>query len=270
MIVLRSLVFQFLFYLSNAIQMVFWTPVYFLLPRHQAWKVVRLWAKSHLWLQHWVIGSTYEFRGLENIPVDRPFIVASKHQSNWETYTTLLFLSDPSYVLKRELFRIPLFGWYMAKMNLVPVDRGKRNEALTSMARNATPQYRDEGRQIIIYPEGTRTRPGAEPKYKYGIVHLYDSLNANVLPVALNSGLYWPRRSFLVYPGRIVMEFLPIIESGLSREEFAAELIERIETASDRLNAEAAQSGEAPPLARAIQAERERESARSARSRSSS
>lgn len=252
MIFLRSLLFQLLFYLSNAVQMIFWTPVYFLMPRRHAWKVVRLWAKSHLWLQHVVVGSRYEFRGLENIPTDRPFIVASKHQSNWETYTTLLFLKDPSFVLKRELFRVPLFGWYMAKMRMVPVDRGKRSEALASMSRNSAPQYH-QGRQIIIYPEGTRTRPGAPPAYKYGIVHLYDALQANVLPVALNSGLYWPRKSFMVYPGTIVLEFLPLIEPGLTREQFAEELERRIETASARLNAEAAASATPPPLAIELQ-----------------
>jgi 1-acyl-sn-glycerol-3-phosphate acyltransferase len=245
-VIFRSLVFQILFYLSNAIQMIFWTPVFFFLDRPTAWKVVRLWAKSHLWLQAWIVGSSYDFRGIENIPVGRPFLVASKHQSNWETYTTLLFFDDASFVLKRELMRVPLFGWYMARMKVVPVDRGKRSEALASMARNAAPQYRN-GRQIIIYPEGTRTSPGAPPAYKYGIVHLYSELRATVLPIALNSGMYWPRKSMMVYPGTIVMEFLPPIEPGMSREEFAAELEQRIEAATDRLLVEAATEPGAPP-----------------------
>jgi 1-acyl-sn-glycerol-3-phosphate acyltransferase len=248
-IALRSLLFHVLFYLSNAIQMIFWTPVFFIIPRDLAWRVVRLWAKSHLWLQAIVVGSRYEFRGLENIPADRPFIVASKHQSMWETYTTLLFLKDASFILKRELMRIPLFGWYTTKMNVVPVDRGKRSEALASMARNAKVQYHDN-RQIIIYPEGTRTRPGAPPAYKFGIVHLYSELDATVLPVAVNSGLFWPKGSFMIYPGTIVMEFLPPIEPGLSREDFAAELIERIESATAGLIAEAANAPDAPPTAR--------------------
>ena len=227
-------------------QMIFWTPVYFFLARPVAWKIVRLWAKSHLWLQAVLIGSRYEFRGLQNIPNGRPFIVASKHQSNWETYTTLLFFDDPSFILKRELMRIPLFGWYMAKMHVVPVDRGKRSEALASMAKNAAPQYH-QNRSIIIYPEGTRTKPGAKPAYKYGIVHLYDELQATILPIALNSGLFWPKGSLRVYPGRIIMEFLPPIEPGLSREAFAAELETRIETATTRLLQEAAARHGAPP-----------------------
>ncbi len=254
MIFLRSLVFQILFYVSNIAQMVFWTPTFFFMPRPMGWKVVRLWAKSHLWLQHVIVGTRYEFRGLENIPTDRPFIIASKHQSNWETYTTLIFFPDPSFVLKRELIRVPLLGWYMAKMKVVPVDRGKRSEALASMARHAAVQYR-ENRQIIIYPEGTRTRPGAPPKYKFGIVHLYHQIGANILPVAVNSGLYWPKGSFIVRPGTIILEFLPVIEPGLSKEEFTAELVSRIESASDRLNAEAAASDNPPPLALAIRDE---------------
>lgn len=256
MILLRSLVFQILFYVSNIVQMVFWTPSFFFMPRSMGWKVVRLWAKSHLVLQHFIVGTRYDFRGLENIPADRPFIVASKHQSNWETYTTLIFFPDPSFVLKRELIRVPLLGWYMARMKVVPVDRGKRSEALASMARHAAVQYR-EGRQIIIYPEGTRTRPGAPPHYKFGIVHLYLQIGANILPAAVNSGLYWPKGSFIVRPGTIVLEFLPVIEPGLSKEAFSAELVSRIENASDRLNAEAAASDLPPPLALALQAARQ-------------
>ncbi len=248
MILLRSIVFQILYYLSNALQMIFWTPVYFFLDRPTAWRIVRLWAKSHLWLQALVIGSKYEFRGLENIPRGRPFLVASKHQSNWETYTTLLFFDDPSFILKRELMRVPLFGWYMAKMNVVPVDRGKGSEALASMAKNSAPQYH-EGRNIVIYPEGTRTKPGAAPKYKYGITHLYDALGATILPIALNSGLYWPKGSLLVHPGTIVMEFLPPIEPGMSREEFSGQLQDKIESATTRLLHEAANGPNPPPTA---------------------
>lgn len=235
-----------MFYLSNTIQMVFWTPVFFLIPRNLGWQIVRLWAKSHLVLQHWIIGSRYEFRGVENIPRDRPFIVASKHQSTWETYTQLLFLDDPSYVLKRELMFIPLFGWYAAKMKVVPVNRGRRREALAAMTKEAAVQYR-EGRKIIIYPEGTRTMAGAEPSYKYGVTHLYRELDATILPVALNSGVFWPRRSLRLYPGTIVMEFLPPIEPGLSKDEFAAELENRIETATSALVEEALQSDNPPP-----------------------
>lgn len=227
--------------------MVFWTPVFFVVPRQLGWRIVRLWAKSHLLLQHWTIGSTYEFRGTENIPANRPFIVASKHQSTWETYTQLLFLDDPSYVLKRELMFIPLFGWYAAKMNVVPVNRGKRSVALASMTQEAEQQYHD-GRKIIIYPEGTRTRARAQPHYKYGVTHLYGELDATILPIALNSGLFWPRKSLKLYPGTIVMEFLPPIEPGMTKSEFSTELETRIEAASSALIDEALRTANPPPL----------------------
>ncbi len=249
MIFLRSLIFNLAFYLATLVQMIFWTPVFFFLPHKFAWNIPRLWAKSLLVLQRWIIGARYEFRGLDNIPKDRPFIVAAKHQSSWETYTGLLFLDDPSYILKRELMFIPLFGWYAAKMKVVPVNRGKRALALADMTRKAREQYLG-GRKIIIYPEGTRTAPGAEPRYKYGITHLYHELDATILPVAVNSGLFWPRKSFMLYPGTIVMEFLPVIEPGLSKEAFAKELETRIETASAKLIEEAVASDNPPPLAR--------------------
>lgn len=252
MLLLRSLAFNFAFYLSNAIQMIFWMPVFFLLPRHLAWKVVRMWAYSHLWLHHVICGTRFDFRGMENIPDGGDLLVASKHQSSWETYTTLLFLLDPSFVFKRSLTYVPLLGWYMAKMKLVPVDRGKGASALNSMTENARRHLAEMDRQIIIYPEGTRTMAGASPNYKYGIVHLYRELQVPVLPIALNSGLYWGRRDFILHPGTIVMEFLPPIAPGLAKEEFAARLQAEIETATARLIAEAAHDDPPPPLAMKI------------------
>ncbi|MCB1428361.1 MAG: 1-acyl-sn-glycerol-3-phosphate acyltransferase [Nitratireductor sp.] len=248
MLFLRSLVFNIAFYLATAIQLVFWTPVFFFLPRRLGWKVVRLWGKINLWLQYHIVGTRFDFRGIDNIPQARHFIVAAKHQSSWETYTILLFLKDPSYILKRELMFIPLFGWFMAKMNVIPVRRGRGGAALAAMTGSAREQYQG-GREIIIYPEGTRKASGAEPAYKYGITHLYSELGATILPVALNSGLFWPRQSFLRHRGTIVMEFLPVIEAGLTKDAFAAELQDRIETATGRLNLEAATGGMPPPLA---------------------
>lgn len=251
MLLVRSYLFTLLFYLSNAVQMIFWAPAFFIVPREDAWKIARLWAYSHLWLQHKICGSRYAFRGLENIP-DGSILVAAKHQSAWETYTMVLFFADASFVLKRELMYIPLFGWYAAKMKVVPVNRGKRSRALAEMTRRAAANLAERPRQLIIYPEGTRKKPGDIPQYKYGIVHLYRGLNVPVLPIAVNSGLFWGRRSLRVYPGTIVMEFLPPIEPGLGKAAFAEKLQTVIEAASDRLIAEAAAAKTPPPLAREI------------------
>jgi len=151
-----------LFYLATAVQIIFWTPVFFFLPRNEGWKVVKFWALSLLWLQHKIVGSTFDFRGIENLPKSGGFLLVAKHQSAWETYTVLPFLADPSYIIKRGLIYVPFFGWMAWKMNVVPVDRGKRGIALASMTKHAKRQYND-GRQIIIYPEGTRKAAGAEP-----------------------------------------------------------------------------------------------------------
>jgi 1-acyl-sn-glycerol-3-phosphate acyltransferase len=249
---LRSVLFHFLFYASNALQMIFWTPVFFLMPRREAWKVCKLWAISHLWLQYFVCGTRAEFRGLDRIRPNANQLIASKHQSVWETYTMILFFKDASYVLKRELTYIPLFGWYISKMKVIPVDRGRGSLALASMTKNTHEQMQEHERQVIIYPEGTRTRPGAAPHYKYGITHLYTNLDVPVQPVALNSGLYWGRKSWFVYPGTIIMEFLDPIEPGMKKDAFSKKLQDVIETASNGLIEEAANSPSCPPLARQI------------------
>lgn len=234
----RSVLFVILFNVSTFVQMIFWTPVFFMLPRHHGWKVVRSWAWNSLWLQRILIGNRYDFRGIENLPESGGWIFASKHQSTWETYTMLLFAPDPSYILKRELMFIPFFGWFAWKMDVIAVDRGKRGDALRAMNREAKRQL-EAGRQITIYPEGTRRPAYAEPSYKYGITHMYKHIGARVVPVALNSGLFWPRNGLRLYSGTIIMEFLPTIEPGLPPEDFSRTLETEIESKTAKLLQEA-------------------------------
>jgi 1-acyl-sn-glycerol-3-phosphate acyltransferase len=151
----------------------------------------------------------------------------------------LTLFDDPAYVFKHELQWIPVFGWYAWKSRMIPVDRGARGGAMAGMIARAREEFA-RGRQIIIFPEGTRTAPGAPPVYKYGAAQLYAACGVPCLPVALNSGLYWPRRKFLRYPGTIVLKVLDPIPPGLSREEFAERLEREIEEAVARLTAEAA------------------------------
>lgn len=239
----RSVIFNIVFLVVTALQLVFWLPVYFFLKREDGWKVVKTWAWISLWLQHFLIGTRYEFRGVENIPKTGGFILASKHQSSWETYTMVPFLSDPSYILKRELMYVPIFGWFAWKMKVISVNRGKKSEALKDMTATAKQQYED-GRQIVIYPEGTRKFVTDEPNYKYGITHIYANANARVLPVALNSGLFWPRRGWMLYKGTCVLEFLPIIEPGLEPKDFAKKLETVIEDKTNALIEEASKDPE--------------------------
>lgn len=244
--ILRSILFNVAFYVNLAFWIIVLLPM-LLLPRSIAWKGIHGWCHSSLWLQKVLAGTGHEIRGRERIP-DGGYIVAAKHQSFFETFALVPLFPDPTYILKRELMWIPGFGWYLKKMRQIPVNRGKRSVALKAMTARAVQEVA-RGRQIMIFPEGTRRPAGAEPAYKYGVAHLYRETGATVVPVALNSGLFWPRRKFLRYPGTVVMEFLDPIGPGLTTDEFLATLQERIEPACDRLIAEAAAAPNPPPLA---------------------
>lgn len=250
MLFIRSAIFNCSFYLANAIIMVFWLPSFFILSKKNRWKIVKLWSISLLWLQYIIVGTNFDFRGVENIPAGANLLVAGKHQSAWETYTLVLFFDDPAYILKRSLMRLPLFGWYAANMQTVPIDRGRGSVALASITKNATAMMAKSPRQIIIYAEGTRKLAGAPAKYKYGITHLYNTMNTPVLPVALNSGLFWARESFLRYPGTILLEFMPPIKPGLKKEVFAKKLQKIIEAKTLEQMKETAKTKNPPPLAK--------------------
>ncbi|MEN3931629.1 lysophospholipid acyltransferase family protein [Microvirga sp. W0021] len=232
MLVFRSLVFNLAFYLNMALWLVVGLPC-FVFPRRNLQNLMIAWAGSSMWLMKVIVGTRVEARGLENLQ-QGGLLVASKHQSLWETFALLPYFDDAAFVLKRELSWIPLFGWYILKSKMIPVDRNGTISAIKSLTAKSKEAV-EEGRQLIIFPEGTRRAPGAEPSYKSGTTHLYKRLGKPCLPVALNSGLFWPRRKFLRYPGTIVIEFLPIIPAGLKADEFEQQLQTGIETSSNRL-----------------------------------
>ena len=235
LLIMRSVSFNILFYLNLGLQLVAAIPT-LVMRRGAILAVVRFWARTNLWLLRAICGIRAEFRGLEKIPPGA-LLVASKHQSLWETFALVLLFKDPTFILKRELMWIPFFGWYSWKAGMIPVDRGKRAQALADMTIRARHELA-RGRQIVIFPEGTRRVPGAEPNYKFGVTHLYSEMGVSCLPIALNSGLFWPRRSFRRYPGTIIVEALDPIAPGLSRSEFLAAIEHTIETATSRLIAE--------------------------------
>ena len=206
------------------------------MPRRAIIEMAKLWGRTSLWLLRVVCGTKVEFRGLENLP-HGPLIVAAKHQSTWETFALLTLFDHPIFIVKRELMWIPLFGWFMWKGGMISVDRGSGSQALSDMTVRAREVIRG-GRQLFIFPEGTRRAAGAEPRYKFGVAHLYDVIGVPCVPVALNSGLFWRRRSFLRLPGTIVVEFLDPIPPGLDKETFFARLQNDIEAATARLLAE--------------------------------
>jgi 1-acyl-sn-glycerol-3-phosphate acyltransferase len=239
MIFVRSALFNFLFYANLIFLMIIGLPT-LLFGRHAVFMLARLWSRSSLFLLQAICGLSAEFRGLENIPRGA-CIVAPKHQSFWETFALVPYMEDFSYVLKRELTYIPVFGWYLLRAEQIAIDRANVRTALRELAVRARTLFA-EGRKLFIFPEGTRRAPGAPPAYKAGVAYVYDKTGVPCLPVALNAGLFWPRRRFLRFPGTIVVEFLPPIAPGMERDAFLRELEQRIESATARLIAEAARN----------------------------
>lgn len=235
MIVFRSFIFAIAFYGWSTIL----TPIYVLLmliPRRPFWFMCCTWVRSCLFLARYIAGIRWEVRGWENVP-DGAVIVASKHQSTFDTMVFNTHFYDCVYVIKRELFWFPGFGWFMWRIGQIGVDRKAGGSIMRSFVSQAQEKLA-EGRSIIIFPQGTRTLVGAERPYLPGIAALYQRSDAPVVPVALNSGLHWARRRFHKQPGTIIIEYLPPIPQGLDRREFMRTLEERIETATKRLEAE--------------------------------
>lgn len=236
-LVVRSILFNILFYVALIVLMIGGLPTMLAGPAAIE-GLARLWGRVSVWLLEKVAGLHVEYRGLENIPRDQGYILASKHQSFLETFALLKNAPDFAIILKRQLTYLPLFGQYLTLSNQIAIDRGRGVQALQQLVTAAKPVLA-AGRQIMVYPEGTRRTPGAPPRYKHGVTALYAESQAPCVPVALNTGLFWRRREFLRRPGTAVIEYLPAIPPGLSRAEFAKTLQDAIETACARLNEEA-------------------------------
>jgi len=243
MILLRSALFNLVFYAWTALLGIVALPMV-LAPRAAVMRFGAWWSGTVLALARVIAGIEYELRGAEHLP-HAPAIIAMKHQSAWDTLAVPALIGDVAIVLKRELLWIPCYGWYARKAGMIPVDRGAGAAALKSMVRRAR-EIVAQGRPIVIFPEGTRTAVGAKRGYHPGVAALYTQLGLPVVPVAVNSGLFWPRRSFLKRPGRIVLEALPPLPPGLERRTFLSELQSRIETATERLVAEASSLKRSP------------------------
>src|SRR5712691_1948679 len=229
---LRSLCFNVGWYAGTVTIALLGAPI-LLLPRRAVVAWAKFWIRFCLWWLRITVGLTHRLSGLENLPAG-PVIIASKHQSSWETLAYTLLFSDAAIVLKRELLFIPVVGWAMARAGNIAVERGDGAAALRGLVRQAKAVIA-EGRSILIFPEGTRVAVGDERPYHVGTAALYRQLGVPVVPVALNSGLFWGRRQFIKWPGVIDVEVLPAIAPGLGREAFMAELERRLEGASARL-----------------------------------
>ena len=236
MTTVRSLVFTAWLYLSMAIFAVGLSPA-LLMPHRAAMTVIRWWAKFVLFGLRWICGVKVEFRGLEHRPAG-PALVAAKHQGMLDVIIPFVVLDDPCMVMKKELMILPFFGWFAWKTKMIPVDRSAGSKALKDMVRTARERVQ-QGRQVVIFPEGTRTEPGAAPDYKPGVAAIYRDLDGPCWPVATNSGVHWPAHGFRRYPGTVAFEFLEPVPTGLKRPEFMAQLEGKIEGASGAMLAPA-------------------------------
>jgi 1-acyl-sn-glycerol-3-phosphate acyltransferase len=232
----RSAVFNFALWSWTAFMLVAALP-WFAFPPRLMLAHSRAWMRGLQFLLATIVGLDYEVRG-RPAGSPRAAIFAFKHQSAWETLAIHLLLDGAAIALKRELTQIPLFGWTLLHAGMIRIDRQGGPRALRGLIEGGRAALA-RGAPIVIFPEGTRVPPGEHRAYQPGVAALYRHLDCPVVPVALNSGVFWPRRGFVKRPGRIVVEFLPAIEPGLERKAFMTELHNRLEPATERLVVEA-------------------------------
>jgi 1-acyl-sn-glycerol-3-phosphate acyltransferase len=237
---LRSILFNVIYGVWSAAMHIICLPL-LLGPRSWIYGAAGLWIDVTLWLLKHLVGLDHRVVGAENLPHGQPggqpggsVIFAAKHQSAWETLFLSRYLGYPAFVLKRELLSIPLFGWYLRKVGMIAIDRKAGASALRDMTRQSAEVFA-QGRSLLIFPEGTRVAPGEQRPYQPGIAGLYGLLKVPVVPIALNSGQFWGRKSFVKKPGTITVEFLPPIQPGLDRKTLMRDLENRIETATNAL-----------------------------------
>jgi 1-acyl-sn-glycerol-3-phosphate acyltransferase len=205
-----------------------------LLPRHVTMWGIKTYSGALRWGMRVICGIETEIRGTEHLP-DGPFLYAGKHQCMFDIFVPFIVTSDPAIIMKRELLWYPFLGWYALKSDMIPIDRAGTTKTLRRMVA-AAKMRAGIGRQVVIFPEGTRTAPGAAPQYHAaGVVALYKALDVPIVPVATNAGLCWPAHGTLRRPGRIVYEILPPIPAGLDRKVMMQRLESDMETAADAL-----------------------------------
>ncbi len=239
----RSLIFVGQMYLAMAVLAVFFTP-WMLVDRRGAFAGVHTYCRWVRWSASWMVGLKTEVRG--EVPSGE-VLVASKHQSFLDIIMLVSVLPRPKFIMKRELMFAPILGQYALRIGCVPVDRGKRAQAIQKMVADVASGAQRPG-QLIIYPQGTRTAPGSDLPYKVGSAVLYRELGQTCVPAATNVGVFWPRKGIMRKPGVAVVEFLPPIPPGLTPQEFSERLRSVVEERSDALMLEA---GFDAPTARA-------------------
>lgn len=239
MIFLRSTLFNIAFFVVTGISCLLFLPG-LLLPRHHAMKIVDIFVGSVYLLERVFLGLDYEVRGREHLPQEGCYIVAAKHQSSYETFKLHILFKDPSVILKRELYRIPLWGRFLKKSDPIAIDRSSK-DAATQIVEGAK-RMKAQGRPIIIFPQGTRVhtwQTAADKPYKGGAARMQAATDLTIIPMATNTGVFAPKHSWLKWPGTVVFEFLPPIPPGQSISEVMQQIETALETESKKLEMEA-------------------------------
>jgi 1-acyl-sn-glycerol-3-phosphate acyltransferase len=233
LVLMRSLVFLIL----QGVLTVIWSVVSLLtfpFRPFTRYRIITLWSRLVVWLAQVICGVRYQVQGLENLP-RQPSIVLAKHQSAWETIAFEVFLPPQVWVLRRSLLRVPFFGWGLAMMSPIAIDRGAGMQALKQMLEQGRERLA-QGFWIIIFPEGTRIAPGQRGRYQIGGAWLAVHTGAPVLPIAHNAGRLWRKNAFLKFPGTIIVSIgKPIDPQGLTPEELNRRVEDWVETETARL-----------------------------------
>ena len=239
MIALRATLFNIAFFLVTGIACVLFLPG-LLMPRKHAMHIVQIFVQSVYLLERIFLKLDYEVRGLENLPEHGSYIVAAKHQSTYETFKLHVLFADPSVILKKELLRIPLWGRFLAKSDPIAIDRSSKDSAQQII--DGAVRMQLQGRPIIIFPQGTRVYTWQTPEdkpYKGGAARMQAATGLTIVPLALNTGTFWPRGSWLKWPGTVVFELLPPIVAGKNPYDVTKQLETLLETESKKLELEA-------------------------------
>ena len=193
----------------------------------------KIWIKGIFICLKYICGVTHEIRGLNKLS-DEPVIIVSKHQSAFETFALYYYLKKSFFIHKKQLFYIPIFGQYLMKHNMVSIDRAGQASTMRKMITDVKKKL-DSGSTIIIFPEGTRKKPGERADYKTGFIGIYNTSKRRLQPVALNSGLFWQKGLKIIKRGHIIIEFLPQIDIGLDKKEVLNKVENTIESATNKL-----------------------------------
>lgn len=240
---LRSMIFNLLFYFVTGISCVVLLPT-LILPRRYFLAVVHYFVYTTEFLEKYILGLSFEIRGLDNLPVTGSYLIAAKHQSAYETTKLHILFDDPAIVLKKELLRIPLWGWYLAKSDVIAIDRSSPKAAVKSIQDGAK-RMAAQGRPIVIFPQGTRVLVNTtveQRPYKIGVVRIQEATGLPIIPMAMNTGVFWPRNSMIKKPGRVIFEFLPAIPPGGNPAETLERIQREVEQSSFILAAEGIKS----------------------------